>query len=97
MAVFNEEQEELTIFAVNRNLKEDVELTVDLRTFEGYEPAEHIVLACDDLKAENSAAGENVSPVQKSCGRTENGFYRTVLGKASWNVIRMKRIKRIMK
>ena len=32
--VYNEEKQELTIFAVNRNLEEDVELTADLRSFE---------------------------------------------------------------
>ena len=74
-----------------RNLEEDIELTVDVRSFEGYKPQEQIVLACDDLKAENSAAGEKVAPVQKPCGKAEDGFLTTVLGKASWNVIRLVR------
>ena len=91
VSVFNEEKEELTIFAVNRNLEEDVELTVDVRSFEGYEALEQIVLACDDLKAENSAAGEKVFPVQKPCKKTEGGYLTAVLGRASWNVIRLKR------
>ena len=54
-----------------------MELTVDVRSFEGYEALEQIVLACDDLKAENSAAGEKVFPVQKPCekdrGRVSDG------------------------
>ena len=36
IAVYNEEKDEVTIFAVNRNLEEDVELTTDVRSFEGY-------------------------------------------------------------
>ena len=32
---YNEEKEEVTIFAVNRNLEEDVELTTDVRSFAG--------------------------------------------------------------
>ena len=31
VAVYNEEKDEVTIFAVNRNLEEDVELTTDVR------------------------------------------------------------------
>ena len=91
VAVFNEEKEEVTIFAVNRNLEEDVALTVDVRSFEGYEAEEQIILACDDLKAENNAAGEKVFPIQKACGKIEEGYLTTVLGKASWNVIRFKK------
>ena len=51
VAVYNErKKEEVTIFAVNRNLKEDVVLNTDVRSFEGYRVAEHIVLESDDLK-----------------------------------------------
>ena len=44
VAVYNEEADEVTIFAVNRNLEEDVELSTDVRSFEGYRILEHIVL-----------------------------------------------------
>lgn len=91
VAVYNEEKEEVTIFAVNRNLEEDVALTADVRSFEGYEAEEQIILACDDLKAENTAAGEKEYPVQKACAKIENGCLETALGKASWNVIRLKK------
>ena len=53
VAVYNEEKEELTIFAVNRNISEDVSLKADVRSFAGYQILEHLVLANDDLKAEN--------------------------------------------
>ena len=64
---------------------------MDVRSFEGYEAEEQIILACDDLKAENNAAGEKVFPIQKACGKIEEGYLTTVLGKASWNVIRFKK------
>lgn len=44
VAVYNEEKDEVTIFAVNRNLEEDVELTTDVRSFAGYRIKEHIVM-----------------------------------------------------
>ena len=88
--VYNEEKQELTIFAVNRNLEEDVELTADLRSFEGCRLLEHIVLEHGDLKAVNSPAGEKVFPADAS-GRTklDQGEMTSLLKKASWNVIRL--------
>ena len=44
VAVWNQADEELTIFAVNRNINEDMELVTDLRSMEGYQLVEHIVL-----------------------------------------------------
>ena len=48
----------MTIFAVNRNLEEDVELSTDVRSFEGYRILEHIVLENEDLKAVNDLGME---------------------------------------
>jgi alpha-N-arabinofuranosidase len=54
VAVFNEEAEEITLFAVNRNLNEDMLVDIDLKGFEGYAAVEHIVLENDDLHAVNT-------------------------------------------
>ena len=62
MAVWNQEKEELTVFAVNRNIREDIELTTDLRSLEGYQLVEHIVLENSDMKICNSAGEELVAP-----------------------------------
>src|SRR5690606_35853998 len=48
-AVYNEENEELTIFAVNRDLEDTLLLEADIRNFDGYRVLEHIVLENDDL------------------------------------------------
>lgn len=58
--VYDEEGDALTVFAVNRHLSESLELTVDVRSFEGYRIVEHTVLEHDDLKATNSPAGEKL-------------------------------------
>ena len=89
-AVYHEEKDEVTVFAVNRNLEEDVELTTDVRSFEGYRILEHIVMENDDLKAVNTLQKENVYPVNandRSC--LNDGYMTSVLKKASWNVIRL--------
>jgi len=91
-AVYAEEKEELAVFAVNRNLEEDQELTIDVRSFGEMGVVEKLVLASEDLKAENSAAEEKVRPVKDAGARMDGGILRTVLKKASWNVIRLKKV-----
>lgn len=90
VAVYNEETEEVTIFAVNRNLQEDIELTTDVRCFEGYRIKEHIVMEHEDLKAVNSLTQQNVYPVSADDrSRMDGGIAVSLLKKASWNVIRL--------
>jgi alpha-N-arabinofuranosidase len=89
-AVYNEEHETLTIFAVNRHLEEGLELAVDIRNFDGYEVVEHIVLENEgNLKQTNSAKGTPVAPHSNGNARSENGGVTAVLPKLSWNVIRL--------
>ena len=90
VCIWNEEEDTLTIFAVNKSLEEDMEVSCDLRQFEGYKVAEHIVLTNDDLKAVNTEAAPNtVVPTLSSATKLENGKLQTVFGKHSWNVIRL--------
>ena len=90
----NEEEDTLTIFAVNKSLDEDMEVSCDLRQFEGYKVAEtSIVLTNDDLKAVNTEAAPNtVAPTLSSATKLENGKLQTVFEKHSWNVIRLSNI-----
>lgn len=88
-AVYNEEQDEVTIFAVNRHLEEGLELECDIRSFEGYEIAEHIVMVHDDLKARNTAEAEVVKPASNGDATIDGGIIRSNLAPKSWNVIRL--------
>ncbi len=89
VAVYREEAEEVTIFAVNRDLEEGIEFTCDVRSFDGYELIEHIVLASDDLQAVNSAVKQAVQPRKEENTAINDGILTAVLRKASWNVIRL--------
>ena len=91
VAVYNEEKEELTIFAVNRTLDADIELTTDMRGMEGYKVTEHIVLENSDLKAVNCAGGQHVLPKTVERSKMDGGIMTSMLHKASWNVIRLSR------
>ncbi len=87
-AVWNDEQEELTIFAVNRDLKDAVTLETDLRSFEGYRLVEHIVLENPDMAAVNTAEKESVCPhAVADRDELEGGILKSKLMPASWNVM----------
>lgn len=88
-AVYNEENEELTIFAVNRHLDEGLVVECDVRSFEGYKVIEHIVLENDNLKAVNTVNQEAVQPHTNGDAEITDGIVQTRLPKLSWNVIRL--------
>ena len=88
IAMYNEEQGEVTVFAVNQSLESDIEFECDLRSFGDVKMAEHIEMQGYDLKAVNSAAGEVVKPVSNAGTSVDGGMAKVVLKKASWNVVR---------
>lgn len=90
--VLNEEDDSITVFAVNKSFDEDMELTCDLRQFEGISADEHIVLTHKDLKAVNTESGPyNVKPVYSDKDICDGGICRLILPKQSWNVIKLSR------
>jgi alpha-N-arabinofuranosidase len=88
-AVHDEAGEALTIFAVNRNLTEKLDLEAGVHGFEGYRFIEHITLHNPDLKAVNSAREEKLRPAAADGGKLEGTTLRAVLPPASWNVLRL--------
>jgi alpha-N-arabinofuranosidase len=90
IAVYNEAREELTIFAVNRHAEEPLLLECDLRGFQDYRVIQHLVLEHEDKKAVNSAFHpNNVVPHERGNARVQDGIAAALLGKMSWNVIRL--------
>ena len=90
LCVWDQEHETLTIFAVNKNLEEDMAVRCDLRQFEGYQVKEHLVLTNDNLEAVNTEnAPDTVIPSTSNMTKLDQGHMETVLGKHSWNVIRL--------
>ncbi len=80
----------VTIFAVNRDMEEDVVFECDLRAFEGLRPEEHIVLHHQDVKAVNTEEDpNNVVPFTGDAGKLDDGKLTVTLPKLSWNVIRL--------
>ena len=88
--LMDEESEMLTLFAVNKSLSDNMEISCDLRQFVDYQVINHMVLTHDDLKAENTESNPN-NVVPKAGNNTflENGHLNVVLEKQSWNVIQL--------
>lgn len=88
----NEEDGSLTIFAVNKNLEEDIEVTSDLRQFADYHLKWHKVLHHDDLKAVNTEEDPwQIVPQLSYDSVFAAGKLFTTLQKKSWNVIRLEK------
>ncbi len=83
------EDEQVAIFAVNRNTEEQVEFEADLRGFEGFCPAEFWALENTDMKAVNSPDQETVKPILRTDYRWDNGTLHAILQPASFVTIVM--------
>jgi alpha-N-arabinofuranosidase len=93
IGVYSEEINEVTVFAVNRHLEEGQVLDIDVRSFGRLSVIEHIVLENNDLKASNTKLSPNLVVPHNRGNATfsdDDGQIQAVLGKASWNVIRLK-------
>lgn len=87
--VWDEQQQTLTVFAVNRSMEESLQLALDLRDFEGYRLCEHTVLNHSDMKAVNNAACPNaVAPASLP---VDAAAEEISLPAHSWNVLRFKK------
>jgi alpha-N-arabinofuranosidase len=99
-AVLEEESGNITIFAVNRDQKNDLLLDGDLRGFDGkYKIIEHIVMQNDDPKASNTAdKPDNVVPHTSKVKNSlvQNGEFSIVLPAFSWNVVRLEKFDRMI-
>ncbi|MDO5155770.1 MAG: alpha-N-arabinofuranosidase [Eubacteriales bacterium] len=90
VVVDNDKENELVVFAVNKDMEEDITFSMDLRQFASYEIKEHIVMHHDDLKAVNTEANpDEVKPAQGTGAAIDGTSLNVVLPSLSWNVIRL--------
>jgi alpha-N-arabinofuranosidase len=89
--VLHREKGELVLFAVNRDQKEDLRLTADLRSFSKSTFLDHSILDGPDLKARNTVdAPETVQPRwSKIAPEVKDGVMEIALPPLSWNVVRI--------
>ncbi len=91
IATVNRAAGELTVFAVNRNLKEDLLLEGTVAGFPRLEVKEHIALTGRDKKAANTRERRDaVVPARLNSTRVDGNALQSRLPPLSWNVIRLK-------
>jgi len=79
----------LNLFALNRDLRQPMTVTVDARGFGNLLVAQALELRDDDLKAVNSkSAPERIKPAPLKGVDSDKGKLRVRLAPASWNLIR---------
>jgi alpha-N-arabinofuranosidase len=89
-AVHREDRDEVSIFLINRAVEDDIEVTLDVRGFDGYQLAEHVELYTDDLRKENSFEYPDViQPLLNTRTKMDGGKVTAVTKKLSWNLIRL--------
>ena len=93
LATLSEDKENLTVFAVNRNLEEDVLFDISLLDFEGFEVLKHIEMSGYDPKEENSVSALNVKPFNAEKPVLDGKTLTANLKPLSWNVIRLAKRK----
>src|ERR687886_2039012 len=90
VAVFDEEREEMAVFAVNRSQEEPLPLEGDMRGIGGYSVVEHIVLEHPEPMASNTLERpDEVVPHTHGDARLSDGRLTATLPRLSWNVIRL--------
>lgn len=89
-AVHHEEKGEVDVFIINRSVEDDIEVSLDVRGFEGYELVEHVEMYTDDITKGNSfESPEVIVPTLNTKTRMEDGKVIALTRKLSWNVIRL--------
>ncbi len=79
----------VSIFCINRDLKEDAVMDMDLRSFGDLRMSEHIVMHNDDVNAVNTENDPyNVIPGNMETETIDGGRVQVRLPALSWNVIR---------
>ena len=91
IATYDEENEEMTIFCVNKSLDESAVLDVNLMDFAGYRPVEFISMDGYDKKAENTFDAVNVKPHNNPVPALDGSMLTAELKPFSWNVIRLRK------
>jgi alpha-N-arabinofuranosidase len=92
VTVYNDDAEELIIFAVNKDLKEDIILSMDLRQFADFRVIEHVTMQDEDLYAVNTEENPNrIIPANCTESGVQNNCLTALLKHKSWNMIRLGR------
>lgn len=93
VVIYNDEKEEISVFAVNRDVENSLYVEYDLHGFNGFKVEEHIVYDSEDPFAGNTLENPDrvVPRKERNSAKIDGNKLEVVLPKFSWNVIRLKK------
>jgi alpha-N-arabinofuranosidase len=91
VSVLSDDENELTVFAVNRNATDDVLFEIKMIEMDGMKPVEFIQMSGHDVNAVNGFDASPVKPVNAGLPEMSDGRAQIKLPPLSWNVIRFKK------
>lgn len=91
ITTYDEENESMTIFCVNKSMDDGAVLEVNLMDFEGYKPFEHISMDGHSKNEVNSFENIAVKPHLNPVPEMDNDTLTVSMKPFSWNVIRLKK------
>jgi len=86
--IHDPETKEITVFAVNRSLEEDMDVSLSFESFAACTPIAHVRLYNDDLKAVNTADSTAVVPETVEVTGEASITHTVTLKKHSWNMLK---------
>ncbi len=90
---YNEEEETITLFVLQRDTQKSVDIELDFRSFGKLSMIEHVILDGPDIYASNSfEEPEKVKPRKLSVDSTAQSLFTIELPRLSWNMLRFKKI-----
>lgn len=92
IAAFDEENETMTVFCVNKSLDDSVVLDMNLMDFDGYRPFEFISMDGYHKNDANSIENPFVKPHNNPLPDMDGNILTAQLKPFSWNVIRLKKV-----
>ena len=91
-AALNEDAGEFTVFVANGDWEEEEEVTLDVKSFDGYRFVEHLTMYSDDFEAANTYEDpEAIKPVVCEDTKCKDGKITVTLKKLSWNMFRFEK------
>lgn len=93
VVTLSEDENELTVFAVNRDFEEEVLLSAELLDFGAFKAVRHIEMAGYGLKQTNSFGCAPVKPRDAELPGVDGKAAEIRLKPLSWNVIRFQKIQ----
>ena len=82
--IYNPEQNEVVVYAINRSLEDEMELEINLENIENYRLTEWVKLYSEDLEAVNDKDNQRIAPVTVEIDPDAP----VILDKHSWNMLR---------